>query len=135
MVSIPHLRASYIVLAMTKHFLVEHPILKSIARLLVMLKMTIVVKEIETTHGGIFAFSHFRIPICKNHFRKKILCKNAKMKNQVFRIKITKNGLKIDKKCQKMLNNFHFPFFSAKIYPQKKQRDHFLKFLSKKLNS
>ena len=59
MVSIPHLRASYIVLAMTKHFLVEHPILKSIARLLVMLKMTIVVKEIETKfHKGSYSEEH-----------------------------------------------------------------------------
>ena len=59
MVSIPHLRASYIVLAMTKDFLVEHPILKSIPRLLVMLKMTIVVKEIETKfHKGSYSEEH-----------------------------------------------------------------------------
>ena len=38
------------------------------------------------------AFSLFCIfaPICKNHFRKKVLCKNAKMKNQVFVSKLPK---------------------------------------------
>ena len=51
---------------------------------------TICFRYITITHGGIFAFSHFRIPICKNHFRKKFLCKNAKMKNQVFVQKLPK---------------------------------------------
>ena len=78
-----------------------------------------------------YTWRHFRIPICKNHFRKKFLCKNTKMKNQVFCIKIAKNGLKIDEKCQKMSNNFHFSFFSAKIYPKKNKEIIFFKFLSK----
>ena len=43
-----------------------------------------------------------------SHFCKKNLCKNAKIKTPMFYIKIAKNGLKIEEKCQKMSKKFSF---------------------------
>ena len=66
------------------------------------------------THGAIFAFSRFRIVICKNDFRKKFGAKTQKWKTPVFCLKIAKNGLKLEVKGQKCKKNHSSHFFQSK---------------------
>ena len=78
------------------------------------------------------AFVLFRIfayPICKNYFRKKILCRNEKMNNWFFVLKLPKMDFK---KLKKNVSVKKILIFLSKYTPK---QIHFLKFLYKNLNS
>ena len=70
------------------------------------------------------AFSHSHL---QKSFSQKNFVQKRKNEKPGFHIKIAKNGLKIDEKCQKMSNHFHFPIFFQPKSTQKKPKRSFFK--------